>query len=373
MKRNGPRSRVAIISVLLLGALIFGLVYYSWMMVTDIFKPVSEPGAAKNVVVKVLPGQTTADIAEDLEAKGLIRNALAFRVWARIKGLDTHLQAGVYKKINSSMTIDKIVDELLIAQPDAILVTIPEGWRLEQIAYRFKSSGLTKFDEKKFLEYVKNPARFPDAKKYPLLKSIPAGRSMEGMLFPATYEIPVENDARFVVNEMLKTMSETIQREGLDKLAQQHKMSLYQMLILASIVEREVHYPGDRANIASVYWNRIFKPNDETVGLLQADPTVQYARDTAQPPKTPTSYWSALQAAGGETAADSPWNTYTHKNLPPTPICSPGLGSMKAAAAPPTTDYYYFFAYKDGKGKSKFARTHQEFEQMKQQFGVNNG
>ncbi len=365
-----PRSRAAIIAVLLLGILIFFIVYQASNTVAAVFQPAASNGQGQQIPFKIRDGESTAQIADDLQSKGLIRNALAFRVWARVKGLDTHLQAGVYKKLSSGMTIDKIVDELLNAQPDAITVTIPEGWRLEQMAKRFAGSGLVKFKEQDFLKYTRQVNTFPDYNKYPLVKMVPANQSMEGLLFPASYDIPVDADATKVIDLMLDAMVSNIQQNNMEQQAKQHQMSVYQMLTLASIVEREALYPGDRGNIASVYWNRTFKPSNETVGLLQADPTVQYARDSQ---KAPQQYWLPLQTGGVDTAGDSPWNTYTHKGLPPTPICSPGLASITAAAAPPQTGYYYFFAYKGGHGASKFAKTQQEFEQLKQQFEVNNG
>src|SRR5690349_2637110 len=176
------RSRAAIIAVLLLGILIFFVVYQASNTVADVFQPAASNNQGKQVPFKISEGESTAQIADDLQSKGLIRNALAFRVWARIKGLDTRLQAGVYKKISSSMTIDKIVDELLNAQPDAITVTIPEGWRLEQMAKRFAGSGLVKFKEQDFLKYTKQVKTFPDyrnAKYASLMKMVPANQSME--------------------------------------------------------------------------------------------------------------------------------------------------------------------------------------------------
>ena len=196
---------------------------------------------------------------------------------------------------------------------------------------------------------------------------------MEGLLFPSSYEIPVAATARDVVNLLLKTMSDTINHNNLAKLAQQHQMSLYTMLILASIVERETGAKSDRGNIASVYWNRTYKPGDEvngqneTNGLLQADPTVQYARDTLSPPKPPQKYWSPLQAAGGDVAPNSLWNTYRNVGFPPTPICSPGLASILAASAPPTTSFYFFLA-KPTDGTSVFAKTLAEFQQDEQKY-----
>ena len=366
MRKAGPR--IAIISVLLLGLVIFGGVYYLWNTATDIFQPVDPAGSGKNISVEITPGESTAQIATDLATKHLIRNALAFRLWARVKGLDTHLEAGIYKKLNSSMTISDIIDQLLTATPDAVRVTILEGWRLEQMAQHFASptSGLPKFSAKTFLTYTQHIDQYPDAAKYPILKDVPAGRSMEGLLFPSSYEIPVNATASDVIGIMLKTMQDTISTNHLDTLAQQHHMSVYQMLTLASIVEREAGSQNtvqDRANIASVYWNRVYKPNTETAGLLDADPTVQYARDTQNPP---TTYWVPLSDSGNHIATNSLWNTYINQGFPPTPICGAGLASLQAAASPPDTGYYFFLTKKDG--HAVFAKTYAEFQQEEQQY-----
>jgi UPF0755 protein len=359
MKKRGQRS--AIIAMLLLGLLIFGGVYFAWTTVTDIFQPVST-NQGQTIAVVVQNGDSTLQIANKLQEKGLIRNAIAFRIWARIKGLDTHLQAGAYNNLSTNMTIDAIISQLLNAQPDDyIVVSIPEGLRIEQIAQRLGAAGIPKFNTQEFLKYTKNPAQFPDKAKYPILKSIPSGSGMEGLLFPDTYRIPVNATAGDVVNLMLTEFNDKVQQNHLDVLAKQNHMSVYQMVILASIVEREIRVDKDRPLVASVYWNRIYRQNNETVGLLEADPTVQYARDSQ--PGT-TSYWEPLQDVGGNIHPDSPWNTYTHKGFPPTPISNPGLASMLAAAAPAKTDYYFFLSKKDG--TNVYAKTLAEFEADKQ-------
>jgi UPF0755 protein len=354
MKKRRSRGRIAIVAVFLLGLLIFGGVYFAWTTVTDIFQPVTT-GQGKTIALVIQSGESTLQIADDLQAKGLIRNALAFRVWARIKGLDTHLQAGAYN-LDTSMTIDAIIGQLLNAQPDYLVVAIPEGWRIEQMAQRFGAAGLPRFNVQDFLKYTKNPAQFPDVKKYPILKSIPQGASMEGLLFPDTYLIPVNATARDVVNMMLTEFTGKVQQDQLEAKAKQNRLSLYQMVILASIVEREVIFENDRPLVASVYWNRIYRQNNETLGFLDADPTVQYARDSQ--PGT-TVYWKPLQDAGRNINPTSVWNTYTHKGLPPTPICSPGLASMEAAASPASTGYYFFLSKKDG--HNVYAKTQAEF------------
>jgi UPF0755 protein len=358
MKRRGPRA--AIISVLLLGLLIFGGIYFAWTTVTDVFQSVNS-SQQKTVAFVIQNGESGAQIADALQTKGLIRNSLAFRVWARIKGLDTQLQAGAYN-LSPSLTIDQIIGQLLHGQPDAIPVTILEGWRIEQIAHRLTHNDaayppLTKFKEQDFLNYSLHPTQFPDFAKYAILKSIPTGNSMEGLLFPDTYLMPVNATARDIVNIMLTEFNDKVQQNHLDTLAKQNSLSVYQMVILASIVQREALFDNDRPLVASVYWNRIYKPNAETVSLLDADPTVQYARDSA--PGTQV-YWTPLNDSGRLIAPASRWNTYTHTGFPPTPICSPGLTSLEAAASPAKTGHYFFLSKPDG--HNVYADTNAQFQ-----------
>lgn len=361
MKTRG--QRIAIISVLLVGLIIFSVVYFAWNTATDIFQPVTS-GTGKTVPIRIYPGESTAQIANDLQSKGLIRNALAFRIWARIKGLDTQLQAGGYNHLNTSMTISDIINNLLSATPDVLYVSIPEGWRIQQIAKQFAAAGLAKFNEKDFLNYTLHPSTFPDFAKYPILKSIPHGDSMEGLLFPATYAVPVDGDAQLVVNQMLTALNNYVTQNNLVAKAKAHQLNEYQMVILASLIQREINNVQDAPGVASVYWNRIFKPGNGTVGLLQSDPSVQYARDSETNPK---SYWAPLNDIGDNIAKDSPWNTYLNKGFPPTPICSPGLATLEAAASPPTTNYYYFLG-KPSDGRIVFASTPEQFQQDVQQY-----
>ncbi|HEX4205382.1 MAG TPA: endolytic transglycosylase MltG [Ktedonobacteraceae bacterium] len=357
-----PRSRVAIISILLLGVIIFLFVLYGYNTGTDVFSAVDSNSHAQ-VSVTVVQGESSAQIANDLQKKGLIRNALAFRIWARIKGLDKQLQAGVYTKLSPNMSTSQIVDNLQNAQPDATLVLIPEGWRLEQVAQKYASSGLAKFNQQQFLKYAKHINEFPDASKYPILKDVPAGRSMEGLLFPATYEVPVSATTTDVLDLMLQKTTDEVAQNHIATLAKQHGLSMYQTFILASIVQREVLHLTDSPGVASVYYNRAFRQNAETNGLLEADPTVQYARDSDNPPKV---YWKPLNDVGGNIAPNSAWNTYVHAGLPPTPICSPGLAPLMAAAAPLKSNNYFFFSKKDG--TTVYDQTNAQFEADKRKY-----
>src|SRR2546423_15073355 len=128
MKRRSARS--AIIAVLLLGLLIFGIVYYAWNTVTSIFQPVDAAGQGRVIPIQIQKGESTAQIANDLQAKGLIRNALAFRLWARIKGLDAQLQAGGYNHFNSSINISDNFIYQVTASPHLIYLSIPAAYRI---------------------------------------------------------------------------------------------------------------------------------------------------------------------------------------------------------------------------------------------------
>jgi UPF0755 protein len=367
MKKKRRGSRVAIFAVLLLGLLIFGGVYFAWTTVTDVFQP-ANANATNKIPFQIQDGENGTQIADQLQAKGLIRNSLAFRVWVKIKGVDTtQFKAGAYN-ISPSMSIDQIISLLLLGQPDEVPVTVLEGWRLEQTANQFAHNNplyqpLVKFNTQDFLKYAKNPRQFPDANKYPFLKSIPAGSSMEGFLFPDTYLVPVDATARDVVNILLTNFANKLQANHLDTLAKQNKMSLYQMVTLASIVQREALFDADRPLVASVYWNRIYRPNAETVSELNADPTVQYARDSQS---GTTKYWTPLQGSARTILPNSPYNTYTHQGFPPSPICSPGLASLLAAANPAKTDNYYFLSKSDG--HNVYAKTLAEFQADEQKY-----
>ena len=137
------------------------------------------------------------------------------------------------------------------------------------------------------------------------------------------------------------------------------------MVILASLVQREIVNIKDAPGVAGVYWNRVMNNvQNDTAGFLGSDPSVEYARDTEKPPKE---YWQPLADSGKNIATNSPWNTYLNMGLPPTPICSPGLATLQAAASPTMSPYFYFFSTKSG--SIVYAKTYPEFLQKFQQSG----
>lgn len=332
------RGRGAIIAVCLVSLVVFGVIYGTWSTLLTVFTPpaVTHKG---QITLVIRDGETTAQIADELYKDGLIRNPLAFRIWARIKGLDTRLQAGAYI-LMPGLTIDGIIAKLQEAQPDDKNLAVIDGWRLEQIAAQAGKIGLVNFNAQDFLKYTHHPDQFPDRAKYPILQKAP---SMEGLLFPDTYLVPLNYNTVQVIDMMLNEFTNAV--KPLIATAQAHQLDEYQMVILASIVQREAANKGQMPLIAGIYWNRLIKPTDETVGELDADPTVVYGYVTDHLAASTGNYWPNLGdlGTGRSVDPDNLWNTYTHKGLPPTPIASANIFALQAAASPKPTGCYFFY------------------------------
>ena len=356
------RGRGAIIAVVIVALVVFGTVLGAWAAVTNLFQaPSASPG--KTVTIVIQDGESTQQIADDLYSKGLIRNTLAFRVWARIKGLDHTLQAGYYD-FTTDMTVSQIVDKLQNGQPDEVHMSVVDGYRIEQIGQKANALGLANFNLQDFLNYTHHPDQFPDKDKYPMLQGV---QSMEGVLYPDTYLIPLTYNTVQVIDMMLDEYKQAVQQNNLVAQAQQYQLTAYQMLILASIVQREASNTVDMGLIAGIYWNRIEKPSLDIGGAyLEADPTVQYARDTDTPPND-GKYWAPLGGGGRTVDPTSRWNTYVFTGWPPTPISSPNLYALKAAASPTSTNCYYFLT-KPSDGRIVCAQTLAQFQQLEQQY-----
>ncbi|HEX7735256.1 MAG TPA: endolytic transglycosylase MltG [Ktedonobacteraceae bacterium] len=355
------RGRGAIIAVFLVAIVVFGVIWESWNLVSTAFEP---PAAtqAQAVPLTIQPGESASQIADDLYNKGLIRSPLAFIVWARVKGLDKTLQAGVYK-IQPGMSIDGIIAKLQNGEPDARNILVFEGMRLEEIARQGNKAGLSAFNEHDFLNWTRHPDTFPDAANYPILKG---KKSMEGLLFPDTYVIPVNYNTKQIVDLMLDEMTKVLQDNNFVAQAQKHQLDEYHLLMLASIVQREAGNVLQMPLISGIYWNRIFKPSQETRGLMEADPTVQYAYETDNPPSAQSRYWAPLKDSGGNVDPGSPWNTYQVVGWPPTPISSPGMKALLAAASPQQTSCYFFLSKKNG--DLVCANTYAEFQQLEAKY-----
>jgi UPF0755 protein len=224
-----------------------------------------------------------------------------------------------------------------------VKVVIPEGETRLQIAEIAKADGLTgSYRKAAERSPVLNPATYDAPKSTP---------DLEGFLFPATYDMVVGAPVSRLVAEQLETFQE---RFGAEEIKRAHELHItpYQLLTVASMVEREALVPGDRAKIAAVVYNRL------RIGMpLGIDATIYYAVEQARGIATYTGELTEAQLH-----IDSPYNTRIHHGLPPTPISNPGMASIEAAAHPAHVPYLYYVAGADGCGEQVFSTTYAQFE-----------
>lgn len=341
----------------------FVLSAYLSMHQGELNQPVS--GDSTPVTFVVEQGETASEVATRLEEQGLVVNGEVFRRFMTYHGLDVSLEAGTYS-LRPNMTMHDIAEALQYGGTDTVLVTIPEGWRMEQTGWLLEQQGLMRSDD--FLAYA-HTAQYD----YPWLADRPAGASLEGYLFPNTYELTSETTPDALVDLMLATFDARIAPEIEGRLAGRRifdldlgdyrPMTVHDVMILASIVEREAVVDEERPIIASVYYNRLDPVYvEETALRLSSDPTIQYAK--GYDPET-GNWWNPMLPGEGQTI-DSPYNTFKVQGLPPGPIASPGLASILAVLGPADTDYLYFHAV--GDGSHVFASTLEEHLQNQQQF-----
>ncbi len=292
----------------------------------------------------VNPGDTPPVIAQNLLAQNLITDARLFVDYVRLYDLDRQLEAGTYF-LNRSQTIPDIAIALTDSRFSQFAFRILEGWRLEEIATAIDNNPFFPFTGTDFLAAVGPGA--PVDVAFAQQVGLPAGASLEGFLYPDTYQVPAEVTVDWLRDFLLDTFQERVGPQlPLD--AQAQGLTLYQVVTLASIVEREAIHTDEQPMIASVYRNRLRD------GMrLEADPTVQYPIGRAG------NWWPRITAANYSNVI-SPYNTYLNDGLPPGPIANPGLAAIQAAVYPATSDFYYFRADCRSDGYHDFARTFQE-------------
>jgi UPF0755 protein len=289
-----------------------------------VFIPVA-PGGQKFVLLR--PGSTTRKIASELKQAGIIRNERAFVLWHALHH-ERSLKAGEYL-FEKTATIEEIHNRLARGDIYVHTVVIPEGYTMFDIADAVAQAGLGTRDE--FLKLAQSETD--------LIQDIaPEAKSLEGYLFPDTYEFTRTQTMHDIVAAMVHHFRQVETSIGLNT-------DVHQTVIMASIVEKETAVAEERPMVASVYYNRLTKRM-----ALDADPSVIYAELLAG------SYQGALHHA--DMAVNSPYNTYRFPGLPPGPIANPGKSSLEAALHPGVSDYLYFVS--DGNGHHRFAHSLEE-------------
>ena len=273
------------------------------------------------------PGFTTRRIAVELKAAGVIRNADAFILWHYLHRQRT-LKAGEYLFEKTADT-RQVHERLVRGDVYYREVVIPEGFTIFDIAQAIQEAGLGPSAD--FLKVAMSDTA--------LISDLdPNAKTLEGYLFPATYEFTRTQSPEDMAAAMVREFRRVAHEIGLTD-------DVHRTVTLASIIEKETAAPEERPIVASVYENRLQKKI-----ALQADPSVIYAE------MLQGTYQGALHHA--DMHEDSPYNTYRHPGLPPGPIGNPGKSSLQAAMHPAQTDYFYFVS--DGNGHHRFAHTLEE-------------
>lgn len=293
-------------------------------------------------------GSPPAIIASSLVQANLISDAQLFVDYARVEGLDTQFEAGIYF-LNQTQTIPEIALILTDSSKSFIPFRTLEGARIEEVAELIDGNNLFGFTGDDFLLLVDEGAVIPA--EFASWAGIPAGASLEGFMLPETYQLPPDITAE----ELRDTLLDTFREQVGDRLRDDAALdgyTIHQMVSLASIIEREAVHADEHPLISSVYRNRL-----DIDMLLQADPTVQYGIQGLR-----GRWWPNITRADYR-GIDSPYNTYLYKGFPPGPIASPSLSAIRAAIYPAESSYFYFRAKCDRSNYHSFATTYDEHEQ----------
>ena len=298
------------------------------------------PGSkAEKIDFHIPPNQTTRRIIRDLHREGLIKNRLFFEILLTLKGKSKQIQKGTFN-LSRGMSANQIIRIITSGRTKSIRITIPEGFNNRQIANRLLERGLLSSTDE-FFRQASNPNLLE-------LYDIP-GKSVEGYIFPDTYDIPVDYSQEKLIRHFLNNFfKKTKNIQGFP--AQPEKR--HELVILASIVEREAKLKEEIALIAGVFQNRLMQNYP-----LESCATIQYLL------KKPRErlYYRDLEIK-------SPYNTYRNRGLPPGPISNPGLGSLRATLYPQKTDYLFFVVR--GDGGHIFSKTLREHNRAKKKHDI---
>lgn len=303
-----------------------------WMHIMGDNKEFAKEGAQ---IVHVKVGMTTADIADMLHEKQLVKNPKAFKFEARFKGLANKLQAGMYK-IEGGMSNGTIVNEFANGRIELIDFIVPEGFNVVKTGRKLESLGLGSAE--KFIELAKNYAPYDYMKTdnpNVIFKS-------EGFLYPATYKVPYGASEEEYLHIFVRHFNEVMEKNGVLDAVKKRDLNMRDVVNMAAMVEMEAVYAEEQPRIAGVFLKRV------EIGMpIQSDTTIQYILGAQKETIT-----------FKDTEIDNPYNTYQNYGLPPGPIGSPSLSAIQAVLEPEQTDYLYFVAQNDG--HHRFSRTYAE-------------
>lgn len=361
MKKKRYKVPLMLLFVLILISVVFLSAFLSYTYLVDKYE---NPVTAESILFdettavkfRIDKGMTTKDISENLYEMGLIENKSMYRFLSKFNGFDGQYKVGTYT-LCEGLTYDEIMT-LLAGEPETVKVTFPEGFTTEQIAARLEANDvITAEDFLTALETI-------DVSSYTFLNGITGkerDHRLDGYLFPDTYEFDIKANAEDVIYKMLDRFNELYLPVYYD-LAEEMGLSVDDVVVLASIVEREAKLKSERPIIAGVFINRL-NTSDVNLKKLQSCATIRYVYKKLYNE-------DVVNITEKHEKEDDPYNTYMYEGLTPGPICNPGLDSIKAVLKYEKTDYFFFVLNaKDGVGSHKFSKTYQEHIQNKNQYG----
>jgi UPF0755 protein len=325
---------IVVTAVIVVAAIWLGTVFMSY---TEAQKPI-DPNDSALVAVEIPEGVGIEGIADILEKNGLISDARFFILRSTIERARNNFKAGKYE-FSRSMSAEDIMQMLVEGvQREAVKFTVPEGITTTRTMTILTEAGLMTEDE--FWAEIEGGAF-----DYRFLEGAPAGRErLEGFLYPETYEIYKDEGAHAVIDRMLRQFDSLFTDEDYAQ-AEKLKHSVREIVTIASLIERETAVSGERPVVSRVIYNRL---KDDMP--LQIDAAIQYALPA---PKE--------RLSNEDLEIDSPYNLYTHKGLPPGPICSPRIASVDAALHPEKNDYLYYVLDPALNGMHRFSEGYDEF------------
>ncbi|HET7590395.1 MAG TPA: endolytic transglycosylase MltG [Solirubrobacterales bacterium] len=301
----------------------------------QLFQPFHGDGSGR-VQVNVPKGAGVGEIGDLLDRKGVIDDSTLFQIRVRLAGDSSSLYSGHYT-LAHGMSYGAAIDALSTPPVKrTVTVMVPEGYSRPQTAQLVEEDGVPgSYTKATVRSKSLNPARYGGK----------GAKSLEGFLFPDTFELKPKQPAAHLVQLQLQDFKRRIKRVNM-RYAKSKNLTVYDVLTIASMIEREVAAPGQRKLVASVIYNRLHE------GMpLGIDSTIRFATGNYTKPLTES-----------ELATDSPYNTRTNTGLPPGPINSPGMQAIEAAAHPAKTDYLFYVTTPGACGKLTFAKTEAEFE-----------
>lgn len=305
--------------LLALAFCLFTVISAGWILYYQASHPVSEE--VKTVIIEIKPGMTLKQTAHLLAQNKLVRSYNSFRLAVYLENKQGRVQAGEYE-LSPSMLPVEIFKKINTGQTVKYPVTVPEGYRITEIAALYAQKGLA--DKEKFIKLASDPEFIASLNIH--------AASLEGYLFPETYNFNKTSGEQTIIKTMVDTFTKKVLTPEYVARTKELNLSVNEAITLASLIEKETGKDEERPLVSSVFHNRLKKNM-----RLQTDPTVIYAMEDFDG-----------NIRKKDLSIDSPYNTYKYTGLPPGPIANPGVKSALAALYPAQTDYLYFVSRNDG-------------------------